>query len=60
MQWVFFPLHPDTPAAGRSLAAMFAGRGVDLPAMHRQMADLMRAERLPYGDRTHTYNSRLA
>ena len=60
MQWVFFPLHPDTPAEGRSLAAMFAGRGVDLPAMHRQMADLMRAEGLPYSDRTHTYNSRLA
>lgn len=60
MRWVFFPLHPETPPQGQSLDAMFAGRGVDLPAMHRRMADLMRAEGLPYGDRTHTYNSRLA
>ena len=60
MQWVFFPLHPETPPAGRSLEQMFAGRGVDLEAMHQRMADLMRAEGLPYGDRTHTYNSRLA
>ena len=28
--------------------------------MHRRLADLMRAEGLPYGERTHTYNSRLA
>ena len=60
MQWVFFPLHPDTPPEGQSLDALFAGRGVDLAAMHRRMADLMRAEGLPYGERTHTYNSRLA
>ena len=39
---------------------MFAGRGVDVPAMHQRMADLMRAEGLPYGQRTHTYNTRLA
>lgn len=60
MRWVFFPLHPDTPADGQSLDALFAGRGVDLAAMQRRMTDLMRAEGLPYGDRTHTYNSRLA
>ena len=28
--------------------------------MHSHFADLMRAEGLPYGERTHTYNSRLA
>ncbi len=60
MRWVFFPLHPDTPPEGQSLDALFAGRGVDLAAMHRRMADLIRAEGLPYGERTHTYNSRLA
>ena len=60
MRWVFFPLHPDTPPEGQSLDDLFAGRGVDLAAMHRRMADLMRAEGLPYGERTHTYNSRLA
>ena len=57
---MFFPLHPDTPPEGRSLDDMFAGRGVNLQAMHERMASLMRAEGLPYGDRTHTYNSRLA
>ena len=60
MRWVFFPLHPDTPQEGRSLDALFAGRGADLEAMHQRMAGLMRAEGLPYGERTHTYNSRLA
>ena len=60
MQWVFFQLHPDTPVEGRSLEAMFAGRGADLQAMHQRMADLMRGEGLPYAERTHTYNSRLA
>ncbi len=60
MRWVFFPLHPDTPVAGQSLETMFAGRGMDLRIMHQRMADLMRAEGLPYGERTHTYNSRLA
>ncbi len=57
---MFFPLHPDTPVEGQSLEAMFAGRGVDLQAMHQRMAELMQQEGLPYGERTHTYNSRLA
>lgn len=39
---------------------MFGGRGRNLSAMHQRMADLMRAEGLPYSERTHTYNSRLA
>jgi predicted DsbA family dithiol-disulfide isomerase len=57
---VFFPLHPDTPAEGLSLQQLFAGRGYDLDAMHARMKRLMDAEGLPYGTRTHTYNSRLA
>jgi predicted DsbA family dithiol-disulfide isomerase len=59
-EWVHFPLHPDTPAEGRALADLFAGRGMDLKAMHAQMKARMDAEGLPYGERTHTYNSRLA
>jgi len=43
-----------------SLEALFAGRGVDLDAMYVRMKGLMDAEGLPYGQRTHTYNSRLA
>jgi predicted DsbA family dithiol-disulfide isomerase len=60
VEWVHFPLHPDTPAAGRSLADLFAGRQVDRKAMHAQMKARMDAEGLPYGERTMTYNSRLA
>ena len=60
MRWVFFPLHPDTPAEGQSLDVLFTGRHLDLQAMQQRLADLMRAEGLPYGERTHTYNSRLA
>src|SRR5262249_54782368 len=37
-----------------------AGRNVDRAAMHAQMKARMDAEGLPYGERTMTYNSRLA
>jgi predicted DsbA family dithiol-disulfide isomerase len=60
IKWVHFPLHPDTPQEGRSLADLFAGRGYDLAQMQAQMKARMQAEGLPYGDRTMTYNSRLA
>lgn len=55
-----FPLHPDTPLDGQTLEQLFAGRGVDVDASYRQMKERMDAEGLPYGKRTHTYNSRLA
>ena len=57
---VHFPLHPETPAEGRSMAELYAGRNVDLEAVYARMKGLMDAEGLPYGRRTHTYNSRLA
>ncbi len=60
IEWVHFPLHPDTPAEGQSLERLFAGRNVDRKAMHAQMKVRMDAEGLPYGERTMTYNSRLA
>ncbi len=60
VKWVHFPLHPDTPAEGKSLEALFAGRGYDIPKMQAQMRARMEAEGLPYGNRTMTYNSRLA
>ena len=56
-----FPLHPETPAEGRTLQAMFGSGPEDIQAKNRQMHTLMMAENLPYSDtRTHTYNSRLA
>lgn len=57
---VHFPLHPDTPAEGREMAGFYAQRGLDPEAMYQRMKGLMDAEGLPYGKRTHSYNSRLA
>ena len=57
---VHFPLHPDTPLDGKSMAELYAGRDVDPEQMYQRMKGLMDAEGLPYGKRTHTYNSRLA
>jgi predicted DsbA family dithiol-disulfide isomerase len=57
---VHFPLHPETPPEGRSMAELYAGRNVDPEAIYARMKGLMDAEGLPYGRRTHTYNSRLA
>ncbi len=42
------------------MAELYAGRNVDPEAMYQRMKSLMDAEGLPYGRRTHTYNSRLA
>ena len=57
---VHFPLHPDTPLEGRSMAEFYAQRGIDPEAAYQRMKTLMDAEGLPYGRRTHSYNSRLA
>ena len=60
VQWVHFPLHPDTPQEGRSLEELFRGRGYDIGKMQAQMRARMQAEGLEYGERRMTYNSRLA
>ena len=60
VRWVHFPLHPETPAEGKSLKELFAGRDYDIEARQKEMRARMAAEGLPYGNRTMTYNSRLA
>lgn len=60
VKWRAFPLHPDTPREGKTLEALFAGRSYDIPKMQAQMRARMATEGLPYGERTMTYNSRLA
>tara|TARA_A100001037_G_C15091567_1_gene609394 strand:+ start:216 stop:767 length:552 start_codon:yes stop_codon:yes gene_type:complete len=57
---VHFPLHPDTPAEGREMAGFYKERGLDPDKMYNDMKERMDAEGLPYGKRTHSYNSRLA
>ena len=60
VSYVYFPLHPETPAEGRALSDLFAGREVQFEASKARLTEFMRLEGLPYGNRTHTYNSRLA
>ena len=57
-RWIHFPLHPETPTEGRALAELFAGR--DIEPIRQRLKGLMAEAGLSYGDRTHTYNSRLA
>jgi predicted DsbA family dithiol-disulfide isomerase len=60
VQWVYFPLHPDTPAEGLLLKDLFAGRNFDFEAAQAHLKTLLDAEGLEFNARTHTYNSRLA
>ena len=60
MRWTHFPLHPETPDSGILLEELFRGRGYAIEAMKQRMSALMTEENLPYGNRSHTYNSRLA
>ncbi len=60
VRFVHFPLHPETPSSGLTLQQLFAGRGIDIAASQARMKRLMKDEGLPYGERTMTYNSRLA
>ena len=55
-----FPLHPETPPEGMTLEQLFSGRSFDLEAAQERLVTLMAEQGLPYGRRTHTYNSRLA
>jgi len=59
IRWSVFPLHPETPDEGQSLADLFAGR-YDIDAMMQRCLDVAKELNLPFGNRTHTYNSRRA
>jgi len=60
VQWVYFPLHPETPLDGLLLKDLFAGRNFDLDAAHARLKTLMDTEGLLFNQHSHTYNSRLA
>ena len=57
---VHFPLHPETPKEGRTLLELFKTSPEDIKEKNKRMKGLMEQEKLPYNDRTHTYNSRVA
>ena len=60
IQWIAFPLHPDTPPQGRTLEDLFAGRNIDIPQMLAHIQQVAGELGLPFGDREMTFNSRLA
>ena len=60
MRWTAFPLHPETPPAGQTLEALFAGQPVDIPSMLARLRQVAGELNLPFGDRKMTFNSRLA
>lgn len=57
---VHFPLHPETPAEGRRLMDLFGTDQAGIDEKNTRMRGLMADEGLPFADRTHTFNSRLA
>ena len=57
IRWSPFPLHPDTPEEGLLLSSFL---GPNLDAVHERLYGLMDGLGLAHGDRTKTYNSRLA
>ena len=60
IQLIHFPLHPETPREGRTLIELFGSNQEDIDQKNERMKELMILENLPYKNRTHTYNSRLA
>lgn len=60
INYVMFPLHPDTPEGGITLETLFHGRNVDITGTQKQIREKAHRLGLPYAIRTHTYNSRNA
>lgn len=59
IRWSVFPLHPNTPDEGMSLDDLFAGQ-MDIKAMLSRLKQVAAELELPFGNRSHTYNSRQA
>lgn len=60
LRWSVFPLHPETPAEGRELAELFAGREAMIRDMQARLQQVAATEGLPLSARSRTCNSRLA
>lgn len=60
VSWSFFPLHPETPMEGKSIKQLFKGRESQVSSFQKQIKAIADEQGLPYGERTMTYNSRLA
>jgi predicted DsbA family dithiol-disulfide isomerase len=60
VRWTAFPLHPETPAEGRTLEDLFKGTPVDIGQVMAHLKKTAAGLGLPFGERKRTYNSRLA
>lgn len=60
IQWVAFPLHPETPEDGLTLEQLFSGRQIDIDKVRQRLVQTARELGLPLGERKMTYNSHLA
>jgi predicted DsbA family dithiol-disulfide isomerase len=60
IRWRVFPLHPETPPEGLSLAELFRGRSADIAQQMLRLKKVARELGLPWSDREMTYNTRLA
>ena len=53
-------MHPNTPEEGLTLDELFAGRGIDIPALLEHLRRVANECGLPFGMREKTFNSRRA
>ena len=60
VKWTAFPLHPDIPEDGLSLAELFKGTNIDVNKVGARLSDAASELGLPMGEREKTYNTRLA
>jgi predicted DsbA family dithiol-disulfide isomerase len=58
--WRGFPLHPEVPEEGISVAALFANNPIDIENMRNRLKEVAAEVGLPLGYRDRVYNSRLA
>jgi predicted DsbA family dithiol-disulfide isomerase len=60
VEWLAFPLHPETPEDGVSHQDLFMGRNFHINEMMLKLKETAASLGLPLGNRKRTYNSRLA
>ena len=60
IQWIAFPLHPETPKEGMTLEELFAGRPINVKQVLDNLTRVAAELGLPFGKREKTYNSRMA
>jgi predicted DsbA family dithiol-disulfide isomerase len=59
-KWIAFPLHPEIPEEGLALADLFRGAQIDSNKVQKRLKEAAAELGLPFGERTKTYNTRLA